>query len=65
MKEKSIFKMNGFVAPCPCALICIIGGIYLVINNLSVGGKIGAIVVITLGLIIACNEFYKRKVKGK
>jgi regulator of protease activity HflC (stomatin/prohibitin superfamily) len=52
MKEKSIFKMNGFVA-LVLALICIIGGIYLFLNTLSVGGKICAIVVIILGLIIA------------
>lgn len=54
MKEKSIFKMNGFVA-LVLALICIIGGIYLFFNTLSVGGKIGAIVVIVLGLIIATS----------
>ena len=54
MKEKSIFKMNGFVA-LVLVLICIIGGIYLFFNTLSVGGKIGAIVVIILGLIIATS----------
>jgi regulator of protease activity HflC (stomatin/prohibitin superfamily) len=54
MKEKSIFKMNGFAA-LVLSLICIIGGIYLFFNTLSVGGKIGAIVVIILGLIIATS----------
>lgn len=54
MKEKSIFKMNGFVA-LVLALICIIGGIYLFFNTLSVGGKIGAILVVILGLIIATS----------
>jgi len=53
MKEKSIFKMNGFVA-LVLSLICIIGGIYLV-STLSIGGKIGAIVVIILGVIIATS----------
>jgi hypothetical protein len=54
LKEKSIFKMNGFVALL-LALICNIGGIYLFFNALSVGGKIRAIVVIILGLIIATS----------
>lgn len=54
MKEKSIFKMNGFVA-LVLALICIIGGIYLFFNTLSVGGKLGATVVLILGLIIATS----------
>jgi hypothetical protein len=54
LKEKSIFKMNGFVALL-FALICIIVGIYLFYNTLSVGGQICAIVVIILGLIIATS----------
>jgi regulator of protease activity HflC (stomatin/prohibitin superfamily) len=54
MKEKSIFKMNGFVA-LVLALLCIIGGIYLFVNTLSAGGKIGAIAVIILGFLIATS----------
>ncbi|MCM2533197.1 SPFH domain-containing protein [Neobacillus pocheonensis] len=54
MNEKSIVKMNGFAA-LVIVLVCIVGGAYLIINTLSVGGKVGGFVVFILGLIIATS----------
>jgi regulator of protease activity HflC (stomatin/prohibitin superfamily) len=54
MKEKSIFKMNGFAALI-LALLCIIFGVILIINEASIAGFIPGILLFLLGLIIASS----------
>ncbi|MGG1400699.1 SPFH domain-containing protein [Bacillus salipaludis] len=54
MTEKTIFKMNGFAA-LVIAIVCIVGGVLLVINGVSTLEKILAIVAVLLGLIIATS----------
>jgi regulator of protease activity HflC (stomatin/prohibitin superfamily) len=54
MKEKSIFKMNGFAA-LVLALLCIGFGVFLIINNPVASGIIPGILVFLLGLIIASS----------
>lgn len=53
MKEKSIFKMNGFAA-LVIALLCIVFGIYLIVTG-SISEKISGGIVVLLGLIIATS----------
>lgn len=54
MKEKSIFKMNGFAA-LVIALLCIVFGFILIISDTSVPEKIAGIVVLLLGFIITTS----------
>ncbi|MBI0579162.1 SPFH domain-containing protein [Neobacillus cucumis] len=54
MTEKTIFKMNGFAA-LVIAIVCIVGGVLLVINSVSTLEKILAIAAVLLGLIIATS----------
>ncbi|MFD0829462.1 SPFH domain-containing protein [Neobacillus sp. M.A.Huq-85] len=54
MTEKTIFKMNGFAA-LVIAIVCIVGGVLLVINGVSTLEKILAIAAVLLGLIIATS----------
>lgn len=54
MKEKSIFKMNGFAA-LVIALLCIIFGAYLIINSAAISGKIGGVVLLIIGFILATS----------
>ncbi|WHY77229.1 SPFH domain-containing protein [Neobacillus sp. WH10] len=54
MKEKSIFKMNGFAALI-IALLCIGFGIYLIVTGAAIAGKIAGIVVVIVGLIIGTS----------
>jgi regulator of protease activity HflC (stomatin/prohibitin superfamily) len=54
MKEKSIFKMNGFAA-LVLALLCIGFGVFLIINNPTASGIIPGILIFLLGLIIASS----------
>jgi regulator of protease activity HflC (stomatin/prohibitin superfamily) len=54
MKEKSIFKMNGFAA-LVIALLCLVFGVILIANETSIPEKIAGIVVFLLGLIIATS----------
>ncbi|MEH7307493.1 SPFH domain-containing protein [Neobacillus drentensis] len=53
MKEKSIFKMNGFAALI-IALLCIGFGIYLIATG-SISEKISGGIVVILGLIVATS----------
>jgi regulator of protease activity HflC (stomatin/prohibitin superfamily) len=53
MREKSIFKMNGFAA-LVIALLCIVFGIYLIVTG-SISEKISGGIVVILGLIIATS----------
>ncbi|WEG13240.1 SPFH domain-containing protein [Pullulanibacillus sp. KACC 23026] len=53
MRERSIFKMNGFAALI-IALVCILGGIYFIFGG-SVGGGIGGVVLIIIGIIVATS----------
>ncbi|ETI70488.1 SPFH domain-containing protein [Neobacillus vireti] len=53
MKEKSIFKMNGFAALI-IALLCIGFGIYLIVTG-EISGIITGIVVFVIGIIIATS----------
>lgn len=54
MKEKSIFKMNGFAA-LVIALLCIIFGFILILGGTSIPGKIGGVLIFLLGLIVATS----------
>jgi regulator of protease activity HflC (stomatin/prohibitin superfamily) len=54
MKEKSIFKMNGYLA-LVLSLIGVVGGIFIISNAESSAGGFGGLVVIILGLIIATS----------
>ncbi|MEI2356268.1 SPFH domain-containing protein [Mesobacillus zeae] len=54
MKEKSIFKMNGFAALI-IALLCIGFGIFLIATGAAIAGKIAGIVVVIVGLIIGTS----------
>jgi hypothetical protein len=53
MREKSVFKMNGFAALI-IALLCIALGIFLVVTG-SIPEKISGGLVVLLGLIIATS----------
>ena len=53
MREKSIFKMNGFAALI-IALLCIVFGVYLIVTG-SISEQITGGLVIILGLIIATS----------
>ncbi|WP_160724797.1 SPFH domain-containing protein [Bacillus sp. USDA818B3_A] len=54
MREKSIFKMNGFAALI-IALVCIGIGIYLIVIGAAIPEKISGGLVLLLGLIIATS----------
>jgi len=54
MKEKSIFKMNGFAALI-IALLCIGLGIFQIVNGAAIAGKIAGIVMVIVGLIIGTS----------
>lgn len=54
MKEKPIFKMNGFAA-LVLALLCIVFGVILIIKEESFPGIIPGILLFLLGLIIASS----------
>ena len=54
MKEKSIFKMNGFAALI-IALLCIGLGIFQIVNGAAIAGKIAGIIVVIVGLIIGTS----------
>jgi regulator of protease activity HflC (stomatin/prohibitin superfamily) len=54
MKEKSIFKMNGFAA-LVLALLCIVFGFILIIGDTSIPLIIAGIVVLLLGFIITTS----------
>jgi regulator of protease activity HflC (stomatin/prohibitin superfamily) len=54
MKEKPIFKMNGFAA-LVLALLCIVFGVVLIVNGETFPGIIPGILLFLLGLIIASS----------
>ncbi|MEH7095555.1 SPFH domain-containing protein [Neobacillus vireti] len=54
MREKSIFKMNGFAALI-IALACVGIGIFLIVTRDSIAEKTVGIVVLLLGLVIATS----------
>lgn len=54
MREKSIFKMNGFAALI-IALACVGIGIFLIVTRDSIAGKTAGVVVLLLGLVIATS----------
>lgn len=54
MKEKSIFKMNGFAA-LVLALLCIVFGVVLIVKGETFPGIIPGILLFLLGLIVASS----------
>ncbi|WP_026693188.1 SPFH domain-containing protein [Peribacillus kribbensis] len=54
MKEKSIFKMNGFAALI-IAVLCILFGVLLIINGAAIPAKAGGVLILILGLIIGTS----------
>ncbi len=54
MKEKSIFKMNGFAA-LVIALLCIVFGVILIAGDTSLPGKITGAVLLLFGFILATS----------
>ncbi|MEH7547955.1 MULTISPECIES: SPFH domain-containing protein [Bacillaceae] len=54
MREKSIFKINGFAAMI-IALACIGFGIFLIVTGATITEKIAGAIVLVLGLIIATS----------
>ncbi|MGV3487668.1 MAG: SPFH domain-containing protein, partial [Tuberibacillus sp.] len=54
MKEKSVFKMNGFAA-LVLALACFVCGIFLLVNGANGSVKVLGGVIVFLGLIIATS----------
>ncbi|ULT55062.1 SPFH domain-containing protein [Neobacillus drentensis] len=54
MREKSIFKINGFAAMI-IALACIGFGIYLIVTGTTIPEKIAGVIVLILGLVIATS----------
>lgn len=54
MREKSIFKINGFAAMI-IALACIGFGIFLIVTGIAITDKIAGIIMLVLGLIIATS----------
>ncbi|NHM32003.1 SPFH domain-containing protein [Neobacillus terrae] len=54
MREKSIFKMNGFAA-LVIAILCVVFGIVLIATGPTIPEKVAGILIVLIGLVIATS----------